>query len=89
MTSIRGTQHEVQAFRAFLSVGTLTAAHLYDQHTHGDGSQQVFVVIQPLLYLVIATLKTHTHTVMKLFMDKLRCGSLMTPAGVLDLNSLF
>lgn len=36
----------------------LTAAHLNDQHTHGDGSQQVFVVIQPLLYLLIATLKT-------------------------------
>lgn len=28
---------------------------LYDQHTHGDGSQKVFVVIQPLLHLIIAT----------------------------------
>lgn len=28
---------------------------LYDQHTHGDGSQKVFVVIQPFLYFLIAT----------------------------------
>lgn len=28
---------------------------LYDQHTHSDGSQKVFVVIQPLLHLLIAT----------------------------------
>lgn len=36
--------------------------YLYDQHTHGDGSQKVFVVIQPLLYFLIATLKTHNDT---------------------------
>lgn len=37
--------------------------HLYDQHTHGDCSQEVFVVIQPLLHLLIATLKMVTSHV--------------------------
>lgn len=36
------------------------ATHLYDQHTHGDCSQEVFVVIQPLLHLLIAALKMGT-----------------------------
>lgn len=36
-------------------------SYLNDQHTHGDGSQQVFVVIQPLLHFVIAALETHNQ----------------------------
>ena len=31
-------------------------AYLDDQHTHGDGSDQVLVVIKPVLHFVIATL---------------------------------
>lgn len=31
------------------------AQKLYDQHTHSDGSQKVFVVVQPVFYLFIAT----------------------------------
>lgn len=31
--------------------------YLYDQHTHGDGSQEVLFVIQPILHFLITTLR--------------------------------
>lgn len=41
----------------------MRGSHLNDQHTHGDGSQQVLVVVQPLLHLLVAALKPQTTAV--------------------------
>ena len=35
--------------------------HLYHQDTHSDSAKQVFVVIQPLLHLLVTTLKRDRH----------------------------
>ena len=36
---------------------TVSRSYLYDQDTHGDGSDKVFVVVEPPLHFVIATLE--------------------------------
>lgn len=35
--------------------GECHAKELYDQHAHGDGPEKVFVVVQPLFYLLVTT----------------------------------
>lgn len=40
-------------------------SYLYDQNTHGNGSQQVFIVIQPFLHLLIATLTREKHIILR------------------------
>ena len=35
----------------------MSVSYLYDQDTHGDGSDKVFVVVKPLLHFVVATLE--------------------------------
>lgn len=59
--ALRVTSRGQTASPRLCTESDLLGSYLYDQHTHGDGSQQVLVVVQPLLHFLVAALKPQTH----------------------------